>query len=190
MAQHLAILDGGLLLYEPEFLPRPAADELFQRLREQTPWKHEIGRGRPFPRLTAWYADAGTTYRYSGVAHHGEGWSPDLLLERQQVEAAAGAAFNSLLLNLYRDGRDSIGLHTDAEPELGQNPVVASISLGAVREFVLKHIATRETLKYPLAHGSLLVMGGTSQHHWLHGVPKTKTVVGERINLTFRNILR
>lgn len=189
MPHLLEILDGGVLRYEPAFFPADAADELFHALRQHTDWRHEVGRGRPFPRLTAWYADAGTSYSYSGVKHRGQGWPAEVLEIKQKVEVAAGAAFNSLLLNLYRDGRDSIGFHTDAEPELGQNPVVASVSLGAVREFVLKHIATKQTLKYPLAHGSLLVMGGTCQHHWLHGVPKTKAAVGERLNLTFRNIV-
>jgi alkylated DNA repair dioxygenase AlkB len=146
------------------------------------------GRGRPFPRLTAWFADDGLVYRYSGVTHEGTGWLPELLDVKQRVEAASGASFNSLLLNLYRDGRDSIGFHTDAEPELGLKPVVASVSLGAVRQFILKHKKTGEKLDFRLAHGSLLVMAGSCQHHWLHGVPKTDAVVGERINLTFREI--
>jgi alkylated DNA repair dioxygenase AlkB len=93
------------------------------------------------------------------------------------------------LLNLYRDGQDSIGFHTDAEPELGVNPVVATLSFGSEREFVLKHKATKETIRYKLGSGSLLVMGGASQHHWLHAVPKTDAVVGERIRLTFRRIV-
>lgn len=189
MPHLLEIPDGGLLLYEPAFFPRQAAAELFHALRRDTEWQHEIGRGRPFPRLTAWYADAGTSYSYSGVTHRGQGWPAELLEIKRQVEVAAGVAFNSLLLNLYRDGRDSIGFHADAEPELGLNPVVGSVSLGSVRDFVLKHIETKQTLKYPLAHGSLLVMGGTCQHHWLHGIPKTKAAVGERINLTFRKLL-
>ena len=91
-----------------------------------------------------------------------------------------------MLLNLYRDGRDSIGFHSDDEPELGVNPVVASVSLGAVRQFVLKHKKSKEKLAFRLARGSLLVMGGACQHHWIHGVPKTAEVVGERVNLTFR----
>ena len=99
------------------------------------------------------------------------------------------APFNSLLLNYYRDGNDSIGYHTDAEPELGVDPIVPSLSLGAARQFVLRHVRTRERLTYDLTHGSLLVMAGTTQHHWRHAVPKTKTPVGKRINLTFRNIL-
>jgi alkylated DNA repair dioxygenase AlkB len=184
-----SIRDGGTLLYDPAFLPPTDADRLFALLREAVPWRQEVTRGRPFPRLTAWYADPGLSYSYSGVTHHALDWLPDLLDLRRRVEAAAGAAFNSLLLNLYRDGRDSIGFHADDEPELGENPVVASVSLGAVRRFVLKHAATGEKLEYELAHGSLLVMGGTCQRFWRHGVPKTKAAVGERINLTFRRII-
>jgi alkylated DNA repair dioxygenase AlkB len=158
----------------------------------------------PFPRLTAWYADAGLTYTYSGVTHQALPWTPALAEVRRRVEEAAclpslhrgrgvggeGAVlFNSVLLNFYRDGQDSIGYHTDAEPELGVNPAIASISLGSVRQFVLKHIKTGEKLKFDLAHGSLLLMGGTCQHHWVHGVPKMKAAVGPRVNLTFRNII-
>src|SRR5262249_54771570 len=105
-------------------------------------------------------------------------------------EAASGTAFNSLLLNLYRDGQDSIGFHTDAEPELGRDPVVATVSFGAQRDFVLKHKVSRKGLTYRLAHGSLLVMGGSSQHHWLHGLPKTSEDIGKRVSLTFRRITR
>jgi alkylated DNA repair dioxygenase AlkB len=124
------------------------------------------------------------------VTHEALPWTPALLGVRSRVEDAAGTSLNSLLLNFYRDSQDSIGYHTDAEPELGTNPVIASISLGAVRQFVMKHIETGEKLKYDLAHGSLLIMAGTCQHHWLHGVPKTKAVVRPRINLTFRNITK
>jgi alkylated DNA repair dioxygenase AlkB len=189
MAQTRRLRDGGTLLYDEAFCDREAADALFACLRRETPWRREVGRGRPFPRLTFWYADPGLRYTYSGVTHHAAEWTPPLSAVRRRVEEASGATFNSLLLNLYRDGRDSIGLHTDAEPELGPNPVVASVSLGAVRQFILKHKATREKLTIPLAHGSLLVMGGTCQHFWLHGIPKTEEEVGERINLTFRRII-
>jgi alkylated DNA repair dioxygenase AlkB len=146
-------------------------------------------RGNPLPRLNAWFADEGLRYSYSGLTHLGTGWLPELDAVKRKVEAAAGTTFNSLLLNFYRDGKDSIGFHTDAEPELGENPAVATVSFGSVREFVLRHKATKETLKYRLAHGSLLVMGGASQHHWLHALPKTEEEVGERISLTFRRIV-
>ena len=189
MVENLSLRDGGTIYYDAAFFDKEAADVLFVRLRRDTPWKQEVGRGRPFPRLTAWYADPGLIYRYSGVTHHSAEWTPALREVKRRIEEASGAAFNSLLLNLYRDGKDSIGFHTDAEPELGPNPVVASVSFGAVRDFVLKHKSAREKLTFRLAHGSLLVMGGTCQHYWLHGVPKTEREVGERINLTFRKIL-
>lgn len=189
MLERSAIRDGGVLLYAAAFFPPSEADSLFAHLRTNIRWGQEVGRGRPFPRLTAFVADAGLEYRYSGVVHRGEGWPAELLAVRERIESASGAEFNSLLLNLYRDGRDSIGFHADDEPELGKNPVVASVSLGAVRKFVMKHVATRESLSFQLAHGSLLVMAGTCQHHWRHGVPKTAETVGERINLTFRKLI-
>lgn len=188
MAQRIDILDGGTLEYFEAFYVRTEADALFEQLRVETPWKQERSRMGPFPRLTAWYADAGLKYRYSGVQHEAIEWTQPLTEVRHRVEQAAGTPFNSVLLNCYRDGQDSIGYHSDAEPELGVNPIIASISLGAVRQFVLKHVKTRKKLTFDLAHGSLLVMGGTCQHHWVHGVPKTKAVVAPRINLTFREI--
>lgn len=189
MLERTEIHDGGILLYDPAFYPRPEADMLFASLRSHIDWRQEKSRGRLFPRLTAFVADEGMEYRYSGVTHRGDGWPNELLAVKQRIELATGAEFNSLLLNLYRDGRDSIGVHADDEKELGRNPVVASVSLGAVRKFVLKHIQSNETLSFRLAHGSLLVMAGTCQHHWHHGVPKTTETVGERINLTFRKLI-
>jgi alkylated DNA repair dioxygenase AlkB len=188
MARRILLPDAGWLLYDESFLPVDDADALFALLREAVPWKQEGNPGRKFPRLTAWYANAGLSYTYSGVTHEAIPWTPELLAVKARVEAAASSAFDSLLLNLYRDGRDSIGFHADDEKELGTNPVIGSISLGAERKFVLKHPASGEKLEFLLPHGSLLVMGGTSQHHWRHGVPKTKKPVGERINLTFRQI--
>jgi alkylated DNA repair dioxygenase AlkB len=189
MIETTRLRDGGVLWYDPAFFPRPEADALFETLLRETDWKQEVGRGRPFPRLTAWYADAGLVYRYSGVTHLATGWTPTLLDIKRRIEETSAARFNSVLLNRYRGGKDSIGMHADDEPELGTNPVVASVSLGAVRSFVLRHRKGREKITLPLAHGSLLVMAGTCQHHWLHGVPKTEAEVGERINLTFRRIL-
>jgi alkylated DNA repair dioxygenase AlkB len=182
------IHDGGRLLYEPGFCSPEEADALFAWLRSDIPWRQEVVRGNPLPRLNAWFADDGLRYSYSGVSHVGSGWLPELAEVKRDVEAASGAAFNSLLLNLYRGGQDSIGFHTDAEPELGENPVVATVSFGSEREFLLRHRRTKEVLTYRVGHGSLLVMGGTSQHHWRHAVPKTEGPVGERISLTFRLI--
>jgi alkylated DNA repair dioxygenase AlkB len=188
MLQQLPLRDAGWLLFDPAFLPPAEAGTLFERLRDAVPWEQSGHPGRRFPRLTAWYADPGLAYSYSGVTHHAVPWAPELRDVKASAEAAAGTTWNSLLLNLYRDGRDSIGFHADDEPELGTNPVIGSISLGAERRFVLKHPASGENREFALPHGSLLVMGGASQHHWRHGVPKTRKPVGPRINLTFRYI--
>ncbi len=185
MPHPIDLRDGGTIFYDESFFGIEEADALFDELRTHAPWKQEQSRFGPVPRLTAWYADAGMSYTYSGVTHEAIQWTPALSEIRRRVEAVAQTPFNSLLLNLYRDGNDSVGFHADDEPELG----IASISLGGVRQFVMRHINSGDKPKYDLAHGSLLIMGGTCQHHWLHSVPKTKAFVGPRINLTFRNIV-
>lgn len=187
--ERIELADEGWLLYAAEALRPPAADELFARLQRDVEWRQERAYGQPMPRLNAWFADPGVAYAYSGLRFVGTGWPEWLLPVKQVVEEVGGGSFNSLLLNHYRDGQDSIGFHSDAEPELGANPLIATLSLGAEREFVLKHKRNKETKTYPLSHGSLLVMGGSTQHFWLHGVPKTRTLVGERISLTYRRIL-
>jgi alkylated DNA repair dioxygenase AlkB len=182
--------DGGVLTYFPSFFALAEADALFASLQKHVAWKQEQGRfGRPFPRLTALYADAGLTYTYSGVTYPALAWTEELDAIRRRVEAAAGAPLNSVLLNRYRDGKDSIGFHADDEPELGTNPLVPSVSFGAERRFVLRHKKSKKRIEYDLKHGSLLIMGGTAQHFWDHALPKTTQAVGERINLTFRYIL-
>ena len=189
MIQWQDICDGGRLFYAAAFFKPAEADTWLTWLRENISWRQETVNGRPLLRLNAWFSNAGLRYSYSGVSHVGRGWPLELANIKRGVEAAAGVPFNSLLLNRYRDGRDSIGFHTDAEPELGRDPVVATLSFGSERAFVLRHKRTRETITYRLGHGSLLVMGGASQHHWLHAVPKTESAVGERISLTFRRIV-
>ncbi|MCD6061791.1 MAG: alkylated repair protein [Moraxellaceae bacterium] len=180
------IADGGRLLHVPQFFDTAAADHLFDWLRDHVPWEQLAVRGRPFPRMNAWYADPGLRWSYSGVTHRGEGWHPRLEVLRQELEVATGLRFNSLLLNRYRHGQDSIGYHADAEPELGRNPAVATLSLGETRRFLLRHPASGERRTYELGHGSLFLMAGSTQHHWLHALPKTEVPVGERISLTFR----
>lgn len=188
--QRWSLADGGVIEYLPGFLAGPLASQLFTLLRDRVPWRQEITIfNRPVPRLTAWFADPGLVYRYSGITHEPEPWLPELCDLRRRVEAAAGAKFNSVLLNYYRDGNDSVSWHADDEPELGTNPVIASVSLGAVRRFLLKHRKNRERIAIDLESGSLLIMAGTLQHHWLHCIPKTKAKVGPRINLTFRRLL-
>jgi alkylated DNA repair dioxygenase AlkB len=179
--------DGIVRLHE-EALSEAAALRLFDQLMALTPWRQEIatlmGRRVPIPRLTAWHGAAG--YVYSGIRMTPAPWNAPLLEIKAVAEACAGQAFNSVLLNLYRDGRDSVSWHADNEPGLGRNPVIASISLGATRRFQMKHRQRNERLLLDLPSGSCLVMAGATQHHWLHQVPKISRPVGPRINLTFR----
>ena len=181
--------DGSVFLY-PNALPPAAADRLFTLLQATIDWRQEIatvmGRRIPIPRLTAWHGAAG--YVYSGIRLTPAPWTPPLLELKALAERLAGQSFNSVLLNLYRDGRDSVSWHADNEPGLGRDPVIASLSLGAVRRFQLKHRRLPERLTLDLPHGSCLIMAGATQHHWLHQLPKTKAPVGPRINLTFRRM--
>lgn len=162
---------------------------LFGALRASLAWKQEAirlyGREVMQPRLTAWYGEPGAVYTYSGRTFHPLAWTGELLALRSIL----GGSFNSCLCNLYRDGRDSIGLHADDEPELGARPTIASVSLGSARKFVLREVGgERRKLVFELGSGDLLVMGGTTQRYWKHEVRKTAARVGERINLTFRQI--
>jgi alkylated DNA repair dioxygenase AlkB len=141
----------------------------------------------PIPRLTAWHGEAG--YVYSGIAMQPAAWTPALLEIKRCAEHHAGQGFNSVLLNLYRDGRDSVSWHADNEPGLGRDPVIASLSLGATRRFQLKHRRNGLRVAIDLEHGSCLVMAGATQHHWLHQLPKTARPVGPRVNLTFRRMM-
>ncbi len=179
--------DGTVVLH-PGALRGPDANRLFEQLRSAIDWRQEVatvmGRRLPIPRLTAWHGAAG--YVYSGIRMAPAPWTPALLELEKVAEALAGRPFNSVLLNLYRDGRDSVSWHADNEPGLGRDPVIASISLGAVRRFQLKHRRSGERLALDLPHGSCLIMAGATQHHWLHQLPKTAQPVGARINLTFR----
>ncbi len=148
-----------------------------------------FGKSIPQPRLTAFYADPGISYRYSGLTLHGQAWTPDLALIRALVERYSGFAFNSVLCNLYRDGDDYMGWHADDEPELGLQPAIASVSFGAARRFVFKpKSGAKERREFLLAAGSLLVMSGDLQEHWLHQLPKARKIEEARINLTLRQI--
>jgi len=138
------------------------------------------------PRLTAWHGEKG--YVYSGIRLEPAPWNEPLLELEAIAEELAWAPFNSVLLNLYRDGRDSVSWHADNEPGLGYNPVIASVSLGAQRRFQLRHRRSGARVSLDLPHGSCLIMAGATQHHWLHQLPKTARPVGPRINLTFRHM--
>ncbi len=189
MGQRLELADGGTVLVDEGFLEPAAAEHLFAQLLAQTPWQQEVGRGRPFPRLTAWYADEGLVYRYSGVTHRGTGWTPTLLSLKQRIEAEAGADFNSMLLNLYRDGKDSIGFHADDEPELGVNPVIASLSLGEGARF-------RDEAQEDRRQANVCTRPWLSPGHGRHQPAslaarsaQDSPTRGPRINLTLRKIL-
>lgn len=189
----LSMPDGDVRYMRAAFQPG-VADEFFARLRGEVEWRQEevllFGARHAVPRLVAWHGDPGATYRYSGVNHHPLPWTVTLAKIRERAELLSGHRFNSVLLNLYRDGRDGMGWHADDEPELGPEPVIASVSLGATRRFRMRHRRRRDqTLAIDLAHGSLLLMQGPTQHHWVHAVPKTLRPVGERINLTFRYVV-
>ncbi len=182
----------GRVQYWPEFLSRESADQLSHELYHEVPWENDVcilfGRRMVTGRKVAWYADDRLAYRYSGSTKTGLPWTPVLQTLRTKVQSSLGASFNSCLLNLYENGSQGMGWHSDDERTLGKHPMIASVSIGAVRKFSFKHRVTRETFSLSLAHGSLLVMSAETQHHWVHSLPKTKTVNAERINLTFRTI--
>ena len=187
-----ALPDAAVTLH-PAFFSPAESDDYFAALRQETAWGQGriklFGQTHNEPRLTAWHGDAGKSYSYSGIVMHPLPWTPLLLEIKTRVDEAAQTAFNSVLLNLYRDGRDSNGWHQDNEPELGANPVIASVSFGAARRFQMRHkIRPDLKLNLELPHGSLLLMTGATQHHWQHQLPKTAKPIGERINLTFRVI--
>lgn len=192
-SEEVITLDGGQLRYWPGFIAMAQRSILFDTLRTETAWEQSririAGRIIPIPRLNAWYGDADADYSYSGVTLQTRAWTPALLSLKQQVESATGVAFNSALLNLYRNGADSVDWHSDDEPELGTNPQVASLSFGTVRRFEVKHrTIPKNRYRIDLPDGSLLLMAGELQHHWLHRVPKQPGIDGERINITFRAV--
>jgi alkylated DNA repair dioxygenase AlkB len=166
-------------------------DALFATLRAELPWEQHSVRIQdqiiPQPRLSSWHGSV--VHTYSTLAHVlvPHPWSPSLLALREKLQAITGARFNSMLANLYRDGNDAIGWHSDDEPELGPTALIASLSFGAQRRFALRRRDDHaQVVRMELGHGSLLVMAGPMQHHWQHALPRTRTVTGERINLTFR----
>ncbi|MBT8142240.1 MAG: alpha-ketoglutarate-dependent dioxygenase AlkB [Gammaproteobacteria bacterium] len=180
--------DGKVVLFEN------ALNVDFDTLRDEIEWRHEkirlFGKRVLQPRLTAWYGDPGTDYVYSGLKNTPKAWTPTLQAIKHKIEEYSKTRFNSVLLNLYRDGQDSMGWHQDNEPELGDNPVIASLSFGASRKFQMRHKfdKTLAKLDFELHSGSLLIMSGQTQQYWQHQLAKTKKAVGQRINLTFRTI--
>ncbi len=190
----LALARGAWLDYQADWLEREAADAALAALGAELAWEQReivlFGRRILQPRLVAWAGDLG--YRYSGqtLEPRPSPPGPPRLLAR--VRAETGVPFNHLLANRYRSGEDSMGLHADDEPELGPDPVVAIVSLGATRRLVVRPRRPRDGPRHELdfGHGALLVMGGTCQRHYLHGVPRRPGAAGERISVTFRRLLR
>lgn len=184
-------LPDACLRHERHWLAVEEADEWLAGLLAETPWEQPVvhlhGQDYRVPRQVAWYGDPKVSYRYSGLVHRPLPWTPLLAKIRQRVQEEVGQPFNGVLLNLYRDGQDSMGWHSDDEPELGPNPTVASVNLGGTRRFDLRRKGSgRIEHSLELAHGSLLVMSGPTQHHWQHQVAKTRAACQPRLNLTFR----
>ncbi len=192
--ERLPIPDADVSLLRAMDLGLPY-DSVLRRLVEETPWRSETilmwGKEYVSPRLVAWYGDEGSTYVYSGIRHDPLAWTPLLADLRRRVEAACGTSFNSVLANYYRGERDSVAMHSDDEKELGPEPVIASLSVGETRTFVMRHKTDRsqKTRRLVLESGSLLLMQGPTQRCWQHGVPKEKKPCGPRVNLTFRQML-
>jgi alkylated DNA repair dioxygenase AlkB len=188
----LCVVANGEYIYLPNFFSETDSDLFLKSLTDNIIWKQEsmnmYGKKIDFPRLTAWYGDNDKPYKFSGITLQSLPWTTEILAIKNKIEPQSKVIFNSVLLNRYRNGNDSISWHTDAEPELGKNPVIASVNFGATRTFQLRHIKTKEKLEIELSHGSLLIMQGELQHFWQHQVPKTKEIKTERINLTFRVI--
>ena len=171
------------------------AGNLLRELAEEIPWVQNkikfYGKESLVPRLESWHGDEGMSYTYSGIKMDAKPWTKNLLVIKESIEPIAKTTFNSVLINYYRDGKDRVAWHSDDEKELGKNPVIASVSLGAERKFKLRHKKYKENqLQHEvfLQNGSLLLMSGSTQHHWLHEIPRTAKPIGPRINLTFRVI--
>ena len=185
--QTIELTDGGILLHDESFLPAELAERYFVTIRDECVWEQKPGIfGHMQPRLTASYGDEGVSYKYSGTVNVALPWTAALLEIKNKIEAVQGQ-YNYCLLNRYRSGQDSMGMHADNEPEMGN--VIGSLSLGATRNFRIKHNKTKETMSFSLGHGSLIIMAGTMQQFWKHEIPKTKQPVEERINLTYRQIV-
>jgi len=187
-------LTNGRLILHRTFLYELGCKRLFDAILSSTKWEGGsifiAGKNIEIPRLNAWYADQGYTFTYSGIRLEANPWFKELNEIREFVQEKLGYTYNSCLVNLYRDGNDSVAWHCDDEEELGRNPQIASISLGAERKFVIRSLhdhSEKHTITLP--NGSLLIMEGEVQHRYEHQVPKEKNISAARINLTFRNIV-
>jgi alkylated DNA repair dioxygenase AlkB len=180
------------LKYYANFIPPAQATSIMQSLQQSLSWQQEqitlYGKTHDVPRLQAWYGDENAGYQYSNLSMRPLQWDPALLELKQKCENISNSRFNSVLANLYRHGQDGMGRHADNEPELGQQPVIASLSFGEIRNLDFYHNQTKQKIRLPLRNGSLLVMSGDTQTYWQHSVAKTKKVLTARVNLTFRRV--
>ena len=180
----------GEVFYFGQILTPDRSDDYYHRLMNSVAWQHDhaviFGKQITTKRKVAWYADQLFSYTYSGTTKTALYWTAELLELRHIAEKVTGAKFNSCLLNLYHNGDEGMAWHSDAEKELVEGAVIASISLGTERKFSFKHKTSKETVSVMLGPGSLLTMAGLTQTHWLHRLPPTKKVHSPRINLTFR----
>lgn len=182
---------GSRLGLNQRYVTNPQA--LYQQLCDECQWSQPevflFGKRRKVPRLNAFYGDRGVEYRYSGLTHRAEGWPASLQVLKTRIDRLLGTRFNTVLLNWYRDGDDTMGYHADDEAVLGPEPIIASVSLGVPRRFVMKRRDNpKDKREVLLEGGSLLVMAGRFQHDWLHAVPASRRVREGRINLTFRRV--
>lgn len=189
---HLNLPDAEIIYY-PAFFNKEEADSIYAKLLNEIPWQQDqirvFGKIHAQPRLTALFGNEGKPYSYSNIKMQPHPWNLLLQKIKSQIESISDTNFTTVLLNYYRDGKDSNGWHADNEKELGTNPVIASVSFGAERTFQLKHNSDKDQKKsIVLEHGNLLLMKGTTQHFWKHQIPKTAKPIGPRINLTFRVI--
>ena len=187
---NIDIPDGKLCLY-PHFFEQKEANKYFSWLMKNIHWKQEkiflYGKEYDVPRLSAWHGDEGKSYEYSGVHAKALPWNQPLLEIKERIETVSCEKFNSVLVNQYRNGSDGVAWHSDDEPELGADPIIASVSLGEERKFQLKHKKQKQLTKsLKLPHGSLLLMGEKTQLNWLHQIPKSQRSLKARINLTYR----
>ena len=178
---------------EKDFFNQIDSNELLKKLISDLPWESMaikmFGKDITIPRLQCWVGDKGCDYKYSGKKLNRQNWTTDLIMIREKIYKELNIDFNSVLVNYYRNGMDSMGWHSDDEKELGPNPTIASISLGSERDLVFRNKINKEVLPIPQTHGCLILIDGKTQKNWQHAIKKTRKVIGPRINLTFRNII-
>jgi len=193
MKNEIVAHNGLKIRIEEDFFNSVDSKKLMKKFISKLPWESMIikifGKDTKIPRLQCWIGDEGCEYRYSGKQLNRQIWSQDLIMIRKKIYEELNIDFNSVLANYYRDGKDSMGWHSDDEKELGPNPTIASISFGSERDLVFRNKISKETLAIPQTNGSLILIDGETQKNWQHSIKKTQKLIGPRINLTFRNII-